>query len=51
MGDLAQAFGVGPRVVGLPPWEKRHEGMSADKTSDKARRMSVDELQALLKAA
>ena len=45
MGDLAKAFGVRPRVVGLPSWEKLAEAMSPDQSSDKARRMSIAELK------
>lgn len=44
LGDLAAAMGVKMKVTGLPAWEKMHEGMSADNTSDKAPRMSVTEL-------
>ena len=45
LGDLAQAMGVEYDVIGLPPWEKLHEGMDDDNTSDQARRMSVDEIR------
>ena len=48
LGDLAAAMGVGVQVNGLPKWEKLHEGMADGNTSDKARRMSVDELKAEL---
>lgn len=51
LGDLAMAISPGsPRevVTGLPPWEKLHEGMSEDNTSDKARRMTIEELRAAL---
>ena len=45
LGDLAEAMGVGMRVSGLPEYEKLHESMDAGKSSDKARRMSVEELR------
>jgi UDP-N-acetylglucosamine 4,6-dehydratase len=49
LGDLAKAVNaVNIEFTGLPPWEKLHEGMDAGNTSDKARRMSVAELQAHL---
>lgn len=48
VGDLATAFGVAMEVTGLPAWEKKHEAMSDQHTSDKARRMTIDELQAEL---
>ena len=51
LGDLAYAMGVGMDIKGLPAWEKEHESMDAGKSSDLARRMSVEELkQALLDA-
>lgn len=48
LGDLVEAMGAKPRIVGLPTYEKRHEGMCDGNTSDKARRMTVDELRAAL---
>jgi len=48
---IAAKYGHGHplfHVVGLPPWEKLHEGMRDGYTSDKARRLSVDELRSLL---
>lgn len=45
VGDLAEALGVGVMVKGLPDFEKRHESMGPGNSSDKARRMSVDELR------
>lgn len=45
LGDLAEAMQVEPHVMGLPPHEKLHEGISDGVTSDKARRMTVDELK------
>lgn len=47
--DLAVAMGAKTiNVKGLPSWEKKHEGMCDGKTSDKARRLSVDELKTFL---
>lgn len=48
IGDLAEAMGMRMTVNGLPPWEKKHESMSDGQSSDKARRMSIDELQEAL---
>lgn len=49
LADLAQAMGARDiTVTGLPAYEKAHEGMRDGLTSDKARRLSVDELRALL---
>jgi UDP-N-acetylglucosamine 4,6-dehydratase len=46
LGDLAEAMGASAMDVrGLPPWEKRHEGMADGNTSDVARRMTVQELR------
>lgn len=50
LGDLAEAMGAKMRIIGLPDWEKKHEGMCDGNTSDKARRMSVDELREALGA-
>jgi len=44
LGDLASVLGVKMDVKGLPPFEKRHEGMDFGNTSDIARRMDRDEL-------
>lgn len=51
LGDLAEAMGVQTIITGLPAWEKRHESMLAGEPSDKARRMSIDELREALKLA
>ena len=48
LGDLAEAMGAKMNIIGLPEYEKRHEGMCDGNTSDKARRMSVDELRGIL---
>lgn len=50
VGDLAEAMGARMNVVGLPDFEKRHESMDFANSSDKARRMSVNELKAELAA-
>lgn len=46
--DLATAMGANIKITGLPEYEKRHEGMCDGNTSDKARRMTVAELEAIL---
>jgi len=48
MGDLADAMGARMKVIGLPDYEKLHEGMDFGNTSDKARRMTVEELRIAL---
>ena len=48
LGDLAEAMGAKMEINGLPAFEKLHEGMWDGLTSDKARRMSVDELRGAL---
>lgn len=48
LGDLAEAMGAEMRVTGLPEYEKLHEGMCDGRTSDKARRMTVEELREVL---
>lgn len=45
LGDLAEAMGAKMDVRGLPEWEKRHESMGPGNSSDKARRMTVNELR------
>ena len=49
LGDLAEAMGAKVNVRGLPSFEKLHEGMADGNTSDRARRMSVAELQQALR--
>lgn len=44
LGDLADVLKVKMDVSGLPPWEKKHEGMDDGNTSDIARRMTQREL-------
>ena len=48
LGDLAEAMGAKMDVRGLPAYEKLHESMGPGNSSDKARRMSVEELKAIL---
>lgn len=52
LGDLLEAVAGGKpaaiEVTGLPAWEKLHEGMLEGNTSDKARRMGVEELRRAL---
>lgn len=45
LGDLADAMGARMQVIGLPPFEKRHEAMRAGLTSDAAPRLSASELR------
>lgn len=49
LGDLAEAMGAQMSVAGLPAYEKRHESMGPGNSSDKARRMTIDELRAALR--
>ena len=49
LADLAVAMDKAYDVTHLPAWEKRHEGMSDTNTSDKARRMTIDEIRERLK--
>jgi FlaA1/EpsC-like NDP-sugar epimerase len=48
LGDLAIAMGAKMDVIGLPSFEKRHEGMAEGNTSDRARRMTITELKEAL---
>jgi UDP-N-acetylglucosamine 4,6-dehydratase len=48
LGDLAEAMGAKTVEIGLPEWEKRHESMLPGRSSDRARRMTIDELRAAL---
>jgi len=48
LGDLAEAMGARMNVIGMPAYEKKHEGMCDGNMSDTARRMSVAELRAVL---
>lgn len=50
LGDLAVAMGAkNMEVSTLPGWEKQHEAMNDGCSSDKARRMSVDEIRQRLR--
>lgn len=48
VGDLADAMQVKTEVIGMREYEKMHESMKAGLSSDRARRMSVEELRAEL---
>lgn len=54
VGDLAQAFtencgqDIAWRITGLPRWEKLHESMDQERSSDRAPRMSVQDLRRAL---
>jgi UDP-N-acetylglucosamine 4,6-dehydratase/5-epimerase len=41
VGDLVEALGVRPKIIGLPAFEKLHESMDAGKSSDAAERVST----------
>lgn len=51
LGDLAEAMGAKMRIVGLPPSEKKDESMREGVSSDRASRMSMDELREALRNA
>lgn len=48
LADLAEAMGAKMKVIGMPEWEKKHEGLRDGQTSDIARRMTVAELREAL---
>lgn len=48
VGDLVEAMGTLASVQGMPEFEKMHEKMSEDHSSEHARRMSVAELRQAL---
>jgi UDP-N-acetylglucosamine 4,6-dehydratase len=50
LGDLVEAMGAIPDIKGMPNHEKLHESMVPGEPSDKARRMSVDDLRRELAA-
>lgn len=50
LGDLAEAMNVDMNVIGLPPFEKMHESMIEGEPSDRARRMTMDELRGAVEA-
>lgn len=45
LGDLCEAMGGTPKVIGMRPGEKKHESMRQGETSADARRMGVEELK------
>jgi len=49
LGDLAEVMGAEMDVLGLPPWEKKHESMSEDQCSATALRMSKTEIEIALR--
>lgn len=49
VGDLAEAMGAKIRIIGMAENEKMHEEMRPGETSEKARRMTIKELQDGLK--
>ena len=48
LGDLVEAMGAKPEIIGLPSYEKKHESMCEDNCSATAPRLSVEELRAAL---
>jgi UDP-N-acetylglucosamine 4,6-dehydratase len=50
LGDLVEAMGVKPDVRGMPSTEKLHESMRLGEPSDKAPRMTVEDLRRELEA-
>jgi UDP-N-acetylglucosamine 4,6-dehydratase len=48
LGDLVEAMGARAEILGLPNYEKKHEGMCDGNTSDAARRMTITELRGAL---
>lgn len=51
VGDLVEAFGVKPKIIGLPRFEKLNESMDENRSSDKAPRLSVEFLRGALELA
>ena len=49
LGDLAAAMGRDVEIIGLPAHEKMHESMREGLSSDKARRLRLDELRSALR--
>lgn len=45
VGDLVDAFGVEPEIIGMPSFEKLHESLDAGRSSDRAPRVSVEFLR------
>ena len=48
LGDLAEAMSAKYNVVGLPGWEKQHESMGPGNSSEKAKRLSVQEIKDII---
>lgn len=48
VGDLVEALGVKAEIIGLPKFEKLHESMDESRSSDRARRLSVEFLRRAL---
>lgn len=49
LGDLADAMGAKMRIIGLPAFEKLHESMADGNSSDRAPRLSVNDLRELVR--
>jgi UDP-N-acetylglucosamine 4,6-dehydratase/5-epimerase len=49
LGDLVEAMGVKMKIIGMAEHEKIHEEMRPGETSEKARRMTVNEIREALK--
>lgn len=50
VGDMAEAMGIkNPNIIGLPIFEKLHEGMEDGNYSNTARRLTIAELKEILK--
>jgi len=48
LGDVVDALTGEMEIIGMEPWEKKHEGMSAELTSDIVRRMTIEEIRSHL---
>lgn len=49
LGDLAKAMDAEMKIIGLGEYEKKHESMIEGQSSENARRLTVDELQQMLR--
>lgn len=49
LGDLAEAMGVKMRVTGMGEYEKKHESMMPGESSDKAQRLTVEQLRDMVR--
>ncbi len=45
IGDLAKAMSARIKITGLPSWEKKHESLDHDYSSDSVRLATIDELR------